>query len=90
MSGMNIHEVFGYGPIVFTSEDAGIIITINGAYLNWWVERHDGWHNLDCRSGHPDLYNLTVSKAMDLAESWFNEVVNDIESEENDEQEATE
>jgi hypothetical protein len=76
MSGMKLHEVIGYGPIVYCSEDYGILITINGSYLNWWVETGNGlWTNTDCRSGHPDLYTLTVAKAMDLAEAWFNEVM---------------
>jgi len=84
----NIHEVFGYGPIVFTSEEYGVIITINGSYLNWWVARKDGWENVDCRSGHPDLYNLTVSDAMDLAERWFMEETKQIKEEDNEEEDS--
>lgn len=86
MSGMNIHELLGYGPIVFSSEEVGVVITINGSYLNWWHESSNGWHNSDCRSGHPDLYTLSVSDAMDLAERWFNEVMNGTDDEEQDEE----
>jgi hypothetical protein len=79
--GMTIFDVVGYGPVVFSNEECGVIITINGSYLNWWVFDGEGYHNTECRSGHPDLYNLTCATAMDLAEAWFNEVVNGVEEE---------
>jgi hypothetical protein len=71
---MNIHEVFEYGPIVFADEDTGVLITVNGAYLNWWnPSGHNDWINVDCRSfsSHNDLYKLQVIEAMDLARQWF-------------------
>lgn len=84
----NIHEVLEYGPIVFSSEEYGVIITINGSYLNWWIERNGGWENTDCRSGHPDLYTLTVSEAMDAAERWFMEETKQIKEEDNEEEDS--
>jgi hypothetical protein len=71
--GMTIHDVVGYGPIVFSNEECGVLITINGSYLNWWNFDGDSYHNTGCRSGHPKLDKLTVAEAMDLAEAWFNE-----------------
>jgi len=82
-----IFEVLGHGPIVAKDEDLGLLVTINGAYLNLWEgrTRHGfnqhgapmesaSWENTDCRCGHPDLYTLTVAKAMELAEEWLEEI----------------
>lgn len=83
MSNSTAFEVVGYGPIVFADEELGVLITINGAYLNWWnSDGKGGFVNVDCRSGHPDLYTLTVATAMDLAKAWFEEAVNEAEEEE--------
>lgn len=83
---MTIFEVLGYGPIVAKDEEFGLLVTVNGAYLNLWVQRTETrrsgrvpfyqpkWESIDCRSGHPDLYTLTVAKAMDLAEQWLREI----------------
>jgi|GEM_PF-3597167 len=73
----NLFEVMHHGPIVLADEDSGVLITINGAYLNWWNSDSKGLYDCaDCRSGHDDLYILTVSKAMDIAKEWFDEVMN--------------
>ncbi len=78
-----LQEVLGYGPIVWPSFESdeehasfGSIITINGAYLNWWNPNAGGtWTNVECRHvGDDDLYTLTVSKAIDKAAEWATEV----------------
>jgi hypothetical protein len=82
-TGMSIYEVFEYGPIVFANVEWGVLITINGAYLNWWNHGFENgievWYNTECRSGHPNLYKLITADAMDLAEAWFNEVMDQLE-----------
>lgn len=77
---ISLYEVIDMGPIVAKDEELGLLVTVNGAYLNLWVARHlaqlacPRWDNTDCRSGHPDLYTLTVAKAMELAEEWLEEL----------------
>lgn len=95
--GSSLFEVSEYGPIVFASDpseyggDDPVLITINGSYLNWWNPCGEGrWENVDCRSGFEgDLYTLTVSAAMDLAKAWYEEEVNGVD-EDSEEEEATE
>lgn len=72
---MNIHEIISYGPAVFSDEETGVIITVNGSYFNWWTRSRSGWDNVDCRpTGEPDgLYKLTTAEAMKRAEAWFKE-----------------
>lgn len=88
---MTIFEVLDCGPIVAKDEELGLLVTVNGSYLNLWVERPGkllvsgyvmGWENTDCRCGHPDLYTLTVAKAMDLAEEWLKEIRGEAEADE--------
>lgn len=82
---MNIHDAIGYGPAVFSDEDTGVIITVNGSYLNWWMCDTDGeLVNSDCRGidSENGLYSLTVSDAIDQAKAWFEEVMNPPDSEE--------
>lgn len=38
-----------YGPIVGHDEELGLLVTVNGAYLNLWIERGDTFENTDCR-----------------------------------------
>jgi hypothetical protein len=48
---MTIHEVMGYGPVVFGDQETDTLITINGSYLNWWAGDFRGmYQNTDCRS----------------------------------------
>lgn len=72
-----IHDVLSYGPIVFSDEETGVLITVNSAYLNWWnAGRDEGTYtNSDCRGidSENGLYSLTVSAAMDQAKEWFEE-----------------
>lgn len=79
--------VENYGPIVYANSELGIVIQRNGAYLNWGVERRDGWEHVDCRSVSRDAYTVTLAQAMDSAEAWFKEVME--ENEEQDEEEET-
>lgn len=82
----NIFEVMQMGPIVFSDEDYGCLITINGSYLNWGssiVETgRNGaqtvvWRNIDCRP--TNLVNgicaLPTGEAMAMAEAWFRDEV---------------
>ncbi len=47
----SIYEVLTYGPILCSDEDNGILITVNGAYFNFWVEVSPGlYRNFDCAS----------------------------------------
>lgn len=73
--------VENYGPIVFANSELGIVIQRNGAYLNWGVERRDGWEHVDCRSVSRDSYSVTLAEAMDSAEEWFKEVMEENEEE---------
>ena len=77
----NIFELLEYGPIVLCDEDLGLVWTINGSYLNIWVLRGDEFEGTDCRSGHPDLDNLTVSQARQLAELWRGNIYQELERE---------
>tara|TARA_Y100001938_G_C8002358_1_gene385415 strand:- start:254 stop:637 length:384 start_codon:yes stop_codon:yes gene_type:complete len=37
----DIYEVMEYGPIVFSDSEYGVLITVNGAYFNWWNRVYD-------------------------------------------------
>ncbi len=77
---MNIYEVNELGPIVFSNEDAAVLITINGSYLNWFNVSANECVCINCRSfSEIELYKLTWVQAMKLAESWFNEVMGESE-----------
>lgn len=82
-----IFEVLEYGPIVAGDEDMGYLVTINGSYLNLWSSILQSrtsvvvWNNIDCRSGHPDLYTLTVAKAKDLGDEWLAEILKGLDAE---------
>lgn len=81
--GMTLLEVIEYGPIVAVHPEFESLVTINGAYLNWWNHLGDGKYvNTECRSGHPDLYTLTVAKAMDLAKKWIEDVEEELKEDE--------
>lgn len=76
---MSVHQVLAYGPIAGHDEKLGVLVTVNGAYLNLWVGREDRFENTDCRhlasrTGGRDLHELTVSEAMDLATEWIGEL----------------
>ena len=80
---MNIHEVIEYGPVVFTDEELDVLVTVNGAYFNWWNGNGEGdYHCSTCRyNGSGDLYTQTVSETMDLAKAWYNEEIAEMEEE---------
>lgn len=86
----NIAEIFECGPIVFVNEDLGVVITINGSYLNWWNVSD----KVDCRDarstdGKP-FHEMTWVAAMDAAEEWFNEVIANEDDEGSGDQEDSE
>lgn len=71
---MTIYEVLESGPICAGSEELGLLVTVNGSYVNLWVsDGTGGWTNTDCKSGHPDLYKLTGADMIDLAERCLDE-----------------
>ena len=35
---LTLFEVLEYGPIVAQDEDAGILVTVNGAYFNFYYQ----------------------------------------------------
>lgn len=76
---MNIHELLGYGPVVAGAEDLGVLVTVNGAYLNLWAGDGERFENTDCRhlpsrTGGRDLREVPVGEAMDLAAAWIHEL----------------
>ena len=69
-----IHDVMEYGPILFNDPDSDVLITINGAYLNWWAGDYSG--NYECRDCRPQgrqdgLYGYDITHAMRKAEDYF-------------------
>jgi len=83
---MTIFDVLSNGPIVACDEELGLLVTINGSYLNLWASRRDGWENVECQSGHPDLYTLTAARAIDLGEEWLAEIRKGDDAEEGDDE----
>jgi hypothetical protein len=84
---MNIHEVMEYGPIVAHDEEFGLLITVNGAYFNLWVEADasgKGWTNTEAydlasRVEHENsmsvLYETSFVKAWDAAKTLLEEIL---------------
>ena len=86
----SIFEVMEYGPIVFSDEETGVLITVNGSCFNWWVRREtvrgdEKWVNTECRATSLDrgLYepSATLKSLMDRAEQWFQEVMSEAAAE---------
>ena len=87
---MSIYEVIALGPICAGDEETGIIISVNGAYLNACVSRgNNQWENTDCRARNKDLYNTVGSDMIDEAEEYLEDILNGDE-EEDDEEEGEE
>lgn len=85
-----LYEVLEYGPIVLADEDLGVLITINGSYLNWWnASKWDYASNAslaykcaDCRSfSDKNLASLSWAAAQELAQEWFNETTKEVSDE---------
>jgi hypothetical protein len=77
---MNLYEVLEYGAIVHHDQDLGILITANGAYLNWWNgSMETGWENSECRSfdiaNGNGIMSLALHDVMDRAEKWVQEEI---------------
>jgi hypothetical protein len=71
---MRIFEVLEYGPIVAQDEDAGLLVTVNGSYLNLWVLRGNGeFDNTECRA--LDSADGLFTQVMDHADEYLKEVV---------------
>lgn len=72
-----LSEVLEYGPIVYHSEELNSVVGINGSYLNGFSDMGDGyfvgWN--DCRYRDKDLYQTTVAEAMDAAEQWCRDII---------------
>lgn len=76
MKGNTLEEVVEYGPICAASDELGILITVNGAYLNAWVSCGDGsWSNTECRGRNQDLYNTTGAEMIDEAKEYLEELL---------------
>ena len=78
---LNVFEMLDYGPIVAKNEELGLLVTVNGSYLNLWVLQEldsDGttFQNTDCRNLSADngLYGLEIVELMDRAEKWLKEI----------------
>ena len=81
--GSSIFEVLEMGLVGAGSEELGYLITINGAYLNFWGSRGEGrWENTDCRYCHKDLYQKTAAEAWDECKKWAKEIETGTEEEE--------
>tara|TARA_R100000152_G_C6748353_1_gene171960 strand:+ start:60 stop:446 length:387 start_codon:yes stop_codon:yes gene_type:complete len=51
----DIYEVMEYGPIVFSDKDYGVLITVNGAYFNWWNRVYDSSSVSKYTAGHGEM-----------------------------------
>jgi hypothetical protein len=80
---MSIFEILEYGPIVAWSEEFGILITVNGSYLNLWMTDGKDFMNTDCRSmGYPNgLYGMDITKVMKDAEEYLTDCLKESEEE---------
>jgi hypothetical protein len=78
---MTLCQMLEYGPIVAFNEEFGLFVTINGSYLNLWVQRgKDGYENTEVRSfGDIELNQLKWVDAVDLAEKYLGELLDGIE-----------
>lgn len=83
---MSIHELLEYGPIVAHDEDFDILVTVNGAYFNFWVGDRDGNYTnteafaVDGRVKRDNersngLYGLQIVDVMDAAKDLLAEIL---------------
>lgn len=70
-----IAEIMSVGPIVAIDEDLGIVITVNGAYLNAWGVGGDRPECFDCRAMPENLYVTTGAQMIDLAKEYLNDII---------------
>ena len=94
----NIFDVMEYGPIVFSDEDYGVLITVNGAYFNWWNSNgKGGWVCVECmassfgsETSSSGLYAMDSSTQFltiqNRAQEWFERVLAESREEEEDEE----
>lgn len=78
-----------YGPIMAANEDYGLLITVNAAYFNLWVDRgDDNWENTDAYAADGrigDLYKSSTSfDSVQKAAEKLLEEITDIEEEDED------
>jgi hypothetical protein len=76
MPNLNLEEVCESGPILAVNAELGMMITGNGAYLNYWIERSNGWDNVDARAREKDLWETSAADLWDegkeALELWVN------------------
>ena len=87
----SIYEVFEYGAIVYANEEYDVLITVNGAYYNWWNgDGNGGYVCSDCLYGNfgsetsnAGLYALDETtqllRILDRAEKWFDREISGCE-----------
>ena len=96
MSILNLEEVLEYGPICAVDSELGILVTVNGAYLNYWnyagkASHSMGgvWTNTDCAAlgkGMEGLYAITGAEMWDIGKKHLEKIVNGDEEEEEEEE----
>lgn len=72
---MTIFDIIDeYGPICAADENMGYLVSVNGSYLNLWVESSPGrYANIDCSAMPKNLYEATGAEMIDLAEQALKE-----------------
>jgi hypothetical protein len=79
-----------YGPALASDEDYDVLITVNGAYFNVWVNRgQDNWENTEAFSvdGRADLEKDKFWDIQKVAEELLEEVLSEDDEEEDDDEE---
>lgn len=88
----SLMEVLEYGPIIYpTFQDVQEVehwesfVTVNGAYLNFWTsDGQGGFTNTECRYYDRNLWDVTVSQAMEAAQSFFEDLMGEDDEEEDE------
>lgn len=74
----NIFDVLELGPICAADAELGLLVTVNGSYLNLWVSDGKGmFSNTDCRylNSQNGLYSVTGAEMIDKAEEYLKDVI---------------
>lgn len=82
-----IYDVLDLGPICACDPELGLLVTVNGSYLNLWVgDLKGGFTNTDCRylNSENGLYSVTGAEMIDKAEAYLQDVINGDEESESD------
>lgn len=76
--GMTMAEVLESNMAVCADEETGIMVTINGSYLQVWSPFEDGsWDCRDCRCTSGKSYaSMTFGEIHDVAAEYLDDVLN--------------